>query len=218
MKSQVLHTVWCKYFWWGCRENYIDHSWGQLNKKCSFLIFFMSSSSRSKSDQRCSYCLRWSGRCHMWNFSCFITEGCLPVITPVQGMKSPIHQYLSSGDGGISYRMFRPSGYFRVLCLKRYAISHFCSHPANLLLSSPLAPLFSLISCALNNAWSSLEQFEKLQHFLLDRVAKFTSCVLNRVSFIELAEPPTQIRVEYSTPPPPHPLPCICLLLSISSK
>ena len=49
-------------------------------------------------------------------------------------------------------------------------------------------------------AWSSLEQGKKLQHFLLDRVAKFTSFVLNRVRVsLSLPNPPTQIPVE-STP------------------
>ena len=39
---------------------------------------------------------------------------------------------------------------------------------------------------------------KKLQHFLLDRVAKFTSCVLNRVRVsLSRLNPPTQIPVEY---------------------
>ena len=49
-----------------------------------------------------------------------------------------------------------------------------------------------------SDAWSSLEQGKKLQHFLLDRVARFTYWCVNRVrvslSWLRL---PTQIPVEY---------------------
>ena len=50
-----------------------------------------------------------------------------------------------------------------------------------------------------SNAWSSLEQSKKLQHFLLDRLTKFTSfdCLEQSQGFIEAA---TQIPVEL--PPP----------------
>ena len=57
-------------------------------------------------------------------------------------------------------------------------------------------------------AWSSLEQGKKLQHFLSDRVAKFTSFVswagsgfgwVSRTPLPKFVSPPTQIRV----PPPP---------------
>ena len=41
------------------------------------------------------------------------------------------------------------------------------------------------------NSWSSLEQRKKLQHFLLDRVAKFTSlCLEQGQGFVESVEPP----------------------------
>ena len=40
------------------------------------------------------------------------------------------------------------------------------------------------------NAWFSLEPGKRLQHFLLGRVAKFTSLCLEQGQGIELAEPP----------------------------
>ena len=48
------------------------------------------------------------------------------------------------------------------------------------------------------NAWSSLEQGKKSQHFLSDRVEKFTYLCLEQgqLGFIELTKPPTQITVE----------------------
>ena len=57
------------------------------------------------------------------------------------------------------------------------------------------------------NAWSSFELCEKLQlHFLLDRVAKFTSLRPdNGWDFAESLESPTQIPVVYPPPPPPTP-------------
>ena len=81
---------------------------------------------------------------------------------------------------------FRPTGIiFGVLCQ---------SSPQNLLLSSPFTQL-SPISCAFVEmreiAWSSLEQGKKLQHFLEDRVEKFTSlCLEQGQGFSESAEPP----------------------------
>ena len=57
-------------------------------------------------------------------------------------------------------------------------------------------------------AWPSLEQGKKLQYFLLDRVAKFTSlCLEQSLSFEILSRlnPPTQIPVEYNPIPGPDP-------------
>ena len=43
----------------------------------------------------------------------------------------------------------------------------------------------------LNTAWSSLKQGQKLQHFLLNRAAKFTSlCLEQGQGFVESADPP----------------------------
>ena len=59
----------------------------------------------------------------------------------------------------------------------------------------------SLLLCWIiyGSAWSSLEQGKKLQHFLLDRVEKFTSlCLEQGQGFVESPEhPPTQIPDEY---------------------
>ena len=60
------------------------------------------------------------------------------------------------------------------------------------------------------NTWSSLEQSKTLQHFLLDRVAKFASLYLEEVRALlsQLNPPPypTQIPVEYPRPLPPSPM------------
>ena len=48
------------------------------------------------------------------------------------------------------------------------------------------------------NASSSLEQGKKLQHFLSDRVAKFTSCLEQGQGLVESAKPPYPIPVEYT--------------------
>ena len=82
--------------------------------------------------------------------------------------------------------------------------------------SPPSIIEFSLISCAFSetrklmyrfycfedgNAWSRLERGKKLQHFLLDRVAKLTSFVSwTGPGFFKSAEPHTQIPVQYPSP------------------
>ena len=64
-----------------------------------------------------------------------------------------------------------------------------------------------------NIAWSSLKQGKKSQHFLLDRVAKFTTlCLEQGQGFAESTEPPYPNSCWVPPPPPPLPHPIIPIL------